>query len=144
MIGKALILGALVASGHTKFVLTNHCGRDVYVWSMPEQSNFANNLALGSGERYEEPWHYGTDYMPGIAIKISTEDNGLWKSASEIDFAYSIDPKNPFRVWMNLATIRGNDFDASTLHTSLYDYKVDCPKTDSPMPSRRPKTGMNL
>lgn len=117
MIQKLFVLGALAALGQPKAIITNNCRKDVFIWSIPQGANLASNLSISSGKRYEEPWRYGTDVNPGIAIKISTEPNGIYNFKSEINFGYKIDPSDSTKVWIDLSRIRGDDFKDVTLHS---------------------------
>ncbi|KAF1977559.1 hypothetical protein BU23DRAFT_550856 [Bimuria novae-zelandiae CBS 107.79] len=136
MLCTVLTLSALVALGHTKAIVTNNCRKDIYLWSVPERPDLANNLSISPGKRYEEPWHSGTAVTPGIAIKVSTEGNGVYTGKSEIDFQYSIDPFDSSKIWISLGKIRGNDFDTATLNTCQGVLKVadsftkECSSTD--------------
>lgn len=118
MLGHVLLaVGALVALCHTKAVVTNNCQKDVYVWSVPEQPDLATNIALEPGKRYGEPWRAGTAVSPGIAIKISSEPNGIYAAKPEINFQYSVDAHNSSKIWVSLRKVRGNSFDSALLHT---------------------------
>lgn len=117
MVGRVLALSALVALGHSKAIVTNNCRRDVYIWSVPEKADLANNLSISPGKRYEEPWRPGTSVAPGIAIKISTEYDGIYTGKSEINFQYDVDASDSTKIWIDLATVRGHDFDTATLNT---------------------------
>lgn len=121
-----LTVGALVALGQAKAVVTNNCHTHVYIWSVPNQPGLANNLPLGPGARYEEPWRPGTVGTPGIAIKVSTESNGIYATKDEIDFQYSIATSSPSYIWINLDNIRGNAFSRAVLHTCHSIIEVCC------------------
>ncbi|KAJ4295109.1 hypothetical protein N0V90_007118 [Kalmusia sp. IMI 367209] len=117
MIGQVLTLSALVALGQTKAIVTNNCRKDVYIWSVPERPDLANNLSISPGKRYEEPWRSGTGVNPGVAIKVSTGPDGIYANKSEIDFQYDVDPSDPTQIWIDLTTVRGHDFDSVTLNS---------------------------
>lgn len=124
MVGQVLTLSALVVLTHAKAIVTNQCKDDVYIWSVPVKPDYPENIPIPSGRRYEEPWRYGTSVNPGIAIKVSPEDNGINNDKSEIDFQYSIDPVDPKKIWINLSTVRGHAFGENvTLHTCHGPYK---------------------
>lgn len=122
MFGRILVLSGLVALGHPKAIITNNCRKDIYIWSVPAKADLADNLSISPGKRYEEPWRSGSVVNPGIAIKVSTEDNGIYKAKSEINLQYSVDGSDPTKIWINLATVRGNDFDTATLNTCHGSY----------------------
>ncbi|KAL1600446.1 hypothetical protein SLS60_006832 [Paraconiothyrium brasiliense] len=118
-----LTLSALVALGHSKAIVTNNCRKDVYIWSVPEKTDLASNLSISPGKRYEEPWRSGTAVSPGVAIKISTERDGIYTGKSEINFQYDVDSSDPNKIWINLANVRGNEFDTATLNTCRGGFK---------------------
>jgi hypothetical protein len=123
MVARVLALSALLALGHSKAIVTNNCRKDVYIWSVPEKSDLANNLSISPGKRYEEPWRSGTAVSPGVAIKVTTEPDGIHTGKSEINFQYDVDASDSTKIWINLATIRGTDFDTATLNTCYGGYK---------------------
>ncbi|KAJ4360676.1 uncharacterized protein N0V89_001243 [Didymosphaeria variabile] len=120
---RVLILSVLVALGHSKAIVTNKCRKDVYIWSVPEKADLANNLSISPGKRYEEPWRSGTTVIPGVAIKISTERDGIYTGKGEINFQYDVDSSDANKIWIDLATVRGNDFDTATLNTCRGSFK---------------------
>lgn len=122
MVGRSLALGALVALSHSKAIITNNCRKDVYIWSVPEKADLADNLSISPGKRYEEPWRSGTNVHPGIAIKVSTEHDGIYKAKDEINFQYAVDASDSTKIWIDLATIRGSGFDTATLNTCHGSY----------------------
>jgi hypothetical protein len=136
MVARVLALGALVALGYSKAIVTNNCRKDVYIWSVPEKADLANNLSISPGKRYEEPWRPGTAITPGVAIKVTTEPDGIYTGKSEINFQYDIDPWDSTKIWIDLATIHGNDFDTATLNTCHGGFKgpsvatTQCSSTD--------------
>ncbi|KAF2449687.1 hypothetical protein P171DRAFT_198417 [Karstenula rhodostoma CBS 690.94] len=123
MVGRVLALSALVALGHSKAIVTNNCRKDVYIWSVPEKADLPNNLSISPGKRYEEPWRSGTSVSPGISIKVSTEHDGIYTGKSEINLQYDVDASDPTKIWIDLATVRGNDFDTATLNTCYGGFK---------------------
>jgi hypothetical protein len=108
-----------VALVQAKAIITNHCLQPVYVWSVPNVgSAHTDNLPIHPGGRYEEPWRHGTSEHPGIAIKISTEADGIHKGMDEINFAYSIEHSDKSKVWVDLSPVRGKPFsDNLAFHT---------------------------
>ncbi|KAL5446609.1 hypothetical protein PMIN07_001456 [Paraphaeosphaeria minitans] len=136
MVGWVLALSALVALSYSKAIITNNCRKDIYIWSVPEKSDLANNLSISPGKRYEEPWRSGTSVHPGIAIKVSTEQDGIYTGKSEINLQYDVDASDSTKIWIDLATIRGNYFDTATLntchgaHKSANVHTEQCSSTD--------------
>ncbi len=112
MTGRTLTLSALVALAQAKAIVTNHCSEVIYIWSIPHVgSSNVENLPINPGGRYEEPWRYGTDENPGIAIKISSQSDGIYNGGDEIDFAYTVEHSNSSKVWIDLSRVRGQAFD---------------------------------
>jgi hypothetical protein len=118
MIGSIIAVGTLVALAQGKAIITNRCPQPVYVWSIPSAgSAHTNNLPIPPGGRYEEAWRHGTSEQPGIALKISTEVDGIYKGMDEINFAYSIERSNKSEVWVDLSPVRGKPFDSRAFHS---------------------------
>jgi hypothetical protein len=106
MVIQILALSALVALTQAKAIVTNNCKHNVYLWSVPGKSGVADNLAIGPGKRYEEPWRYGTTVNPGIAIKVSSVENGINEGKAEINFQYTVDSYDSSKIWINLNLVR--------------------------------------
>ena len=120
MIGCILILVALVALTQARAIVTNHCPYTVYISSVPQvlSSSLADNLPVKPHGQYQEPWRHGSSEMPGIAIKISPLADGVYKHVDEIDFAYTIDPVDKAKVWVDLSPVHGVPFKNNlTFHT---------------------------
>lgn len=67
-------------------------------------------MPLKSGDRFEEPWHDGTAVNPGVAIKVSSTEDGIHTQKDEINFSYTVDASDPSKVWVDLSNIRGKTF----------------------------------
>jgi hypothetical protein len=106
MVGQVLALGTLVAFTQAKAIVTNRCENTVYLWSVPGKSGVADNLPVGPGKRYEEPWRYGNAVNPGIAIKMSPVEDGISKGKAEINFQYAVDPSDSDKIWISLGEVR--------------------------------------
>jgi hypothetical protein len=69
-----------------------------------------------------EAFRQGTEVNPGVAIKISTEPNGIYDDKDELDFSYTIDQNDHTKVWIAFSTVRGKpfngDFAVRTCHGS--------------------------
>ncbi|KAF2465452.1 uncharacterized protein BDR25DRAFT_306601 [Lindgomyces ingoldianus] len=124
MIKQVLTLCALVTLAQSKAIITNLCTHPVYIWSVPEVYGAADNYAVQPGHIYEEVFRYGTEANPGIAIKVTDRLNGIHAGKGEIDFQYTVDKYDPKKVWINLATVRGNAFGGNmALWTCFGAYK---------------------
>jgi hypothetical protein len=97
-------IAALAPLAQSAAVVTNRCKSPVYVWSIPGS---AEAHVVQPNGQYTENFHYGTDVNPGIALKVSSEANGIYNGKDELEFQYSVDPKeNPQSVWIKLHTVR--------------------------------------
>jgi hypothetical protein len=126
MVGQtAITFVALAALAQSKAIITNNCEKDVYVWSIPNNGAYAYNQAIKpAGGQYIETFHQGTAVNPGIAIKVSSELNGIRNGKGEIDFAYSVDKHDNSKVWINLSMLRDDPFRGDiALHTCNGPYK---------------------
>ncbi|KAF3388595.1 Antigenic thaumatin-like protein [Penicillium rolfsii] len=95
---------ASTAAHHGHAFIANHCTFPVYIWSVGTVTR--DRATLLPGHRYSETFRH--DHKAGgIAIKISTEQNGLYESAPLTIFAYNIDDQN---VWYDLSDVFGDPF----------------------------------
>jgi hypothetical protein len=85
-------------------IIVNHCKIPVYIWSVG--TVIRDPATLLPGNRYGETFRQ--DHKAGgIAIKVSTEENGLYESAPLTVFAYNINDQN---VWYDLSDVFGDPF----------------------------------
>lgn len=85
-------------------VIDNQCQTPVYLWSVG--TAIRPLVTVLPGIRYNETFRH--DYSAGgIAIKISTEQNGLYSSAPLTVFAYNL---NGDSVWYDLSDVFGDPF----------------------------------
>ncbi|KAG9187356.1 hypothetical protein G6011_05227 [Alternaria panax] len=112
MLGPALPVLTFVALAHARAIVTNHCPYNVYVWSVPQvlSSSHTDNVPIKPGGQYQEPWRHGSIAIPGVAIKVSSESDGILKYADEIDFAYAVDGNDDSKIWVDLSQVRGDAF----------------------------------
>jgi hypothetical protein len=126
MAHRTLTLSALVALTQAKAIVSNNCAYDVYVWSIPKVgSSHTDSVPIKPGGRYEEAWRYGTDVNPGVAIKISSQADGISNGGDEVNFAYSVQQSDMSHVWVDLSTVSGDAFDNNlTFHTCKGVYQL--------------------
>ncbi|KAJ5978174.1 hypothetical protein N7501_001516 [Penicillium viridicatum] len=97
--------------GHA--IVHNNCKFPVYLWSvastvLPEQTLLPN-------DEYSEVFRENTD-TGGIAIKISTDRDGLYTSAPQMIFAYNLSatkergPRQD-KLWYDLSDVFGDPFE---------------------------------
>ncbi|KNG45862.1 hypothetical protein DDE82_003856 [Stemphylium lycopersici] len=109
MIGKLLAIITYIALAHARAIVTNNCPHNIYVSSVPILGlSHTDNVSIKPGGQYQEPWRQGSPETPGIAIKVSSQADGVIKFADEIDFAYAIDYQDKSKVWVDLSPVRGD------------------------------------
>jgi hypothetical protein len=108
MVGSLLIAMLLFALARARAIVTNECQHNVWIWSFPFLgSSHTENVPIKPGGQYQESWRLGSLAIPGIAIKISTQPNGIYTLFDEVDFAYSIKDEDKSKVWVNLTPVDG-------------------------------------
>lgn len=85
-------------------VITNHCKTPIYIWSVG--STVRPEVTVLPDEGYAETFRKDTA-TGGIAIKISTERDGLYTSAPQTIFAYNLSGRS---VWYDLSDVFGDPF----------------------------------
>ncbi|KAJ5548127.1 hypothetical protein N7513_005361 [Penicillium frequentans] len=89
--------------GHA--VVNNRCPFPVYIWSVG--SAIGSAVTTGPNGCYAEPFRHDPK-SGGVAIKITTVPDGLWKSAPLTIFAYNL--AGDGQVWYDLSDIFGDPF----------------------------------
>jgi hypothetical protein len=96
-------------------IIVNHCEAPIYIWSVG--TVIRDPVALLPGSRYGETFRQ--DHKAGgIAIKISTEEGGLYNSAPLTIFAYNVNGQN---VWYDLSDVFGDPFNGHPVVLSPAD-----------------------
>lgn len=85
-------------------IIVNYCKIPIYIWSVGTVTSDPTTVLPGNG--YHETFRHDHK-VGGIAIKISTEENGLYNSAPLTIFAYNINGQN---VWYDLSDVFGDPF----------------------------------
>jgi hypothetical protein len=90
-------------------IVNNHCNFPIYLWSVgtnvqPVQTLLPND---SYSEQFREDPKTG-----GIAIKLSTDPDGLYTSAPQMVFAYNLSDLNDNgeEVWYDLSDVFGDPF----------------------------------
>lgn len=86
-------------------IIQNHCKVPIYVWSVG--STVQSQKIIFPSARYHETFRKDLQ-AGGIALKISTESDGLSKSAPQTIFAYNL--VSPDQVWYDLSDVFGDPF----------------------------------
>ncbi|EPS34078.1 Antigenic thaumatin-like protein [Penicillium oxalicum] len=85
-------------------IIENHCQTPIYVWSVGSVTPAP--VTVSSGGRYSETYRLDHD-TGGVALKISTQQDGLYNSAPLTIFAYNL---NGQEVWYDLSDVFGDPF----------------------------------
>lgn len=98
------LLSSPLVSAVGNAIVKNHCKETVYLWSVggsigPEQT-------LHHGQSYSEKLHYDPQ-SGGIAIKITTTENGLFNASPQMDYAYTLDGND---IYYDLSDVFGDPF----------------------------------
>jgi hypothetical protein len=96
------------AVGHASVV--NHCDFPVYLWSVG--GSVGPKVTIAPKGKYTELLHHDPA-SGGIALKITTHDNGLYDGSPQTDFAYTLDGNT---VWYDLSDVFGDPFSGHTLN----------------------------
>jgi len=101
---------APLASAVGQASVVNHCDFPVYLWSVDGSVGPKNTIAPKGN--YTEQLHYDAA-SGGIALKITTTENGLYDGSAQTDFAYTLDGNT---VWYDLSDVFGDAFCGHTLN----------------------------
>lgn len=93
----------------------NNCTFPVYLWSV--DSTVSQEYTLQQGQSYSEVLHSDPS-TGGIAIKITTVENGLYNSSPETIFSYSL---TNGQVWYDLSDTFGDPFSGDALTVTPSD-----------------------
>ncbi|CEO61084.1 hypothetical protein PMG11_05450 [Penicillium brasilianum] len=111
-------------------VIINHCASPVYIWSVGTATR--SPATVLPGNRYGETFRH--DHKSGgIALKISTEQNGLYNSAPLTVFAYNINGQN---VWYDLSDVFGDPFKGHPVALSPAEPAIQWPNGIQPSGSQ--------
>ncbi|KAI1932593.1 hypothetical protein LOZ65_000582 [Ophidiomyces ophidiicola] len=114
MLFKYLSLAALAATsvaagGVGSVIVENHCPFTVYLWSVGGSIGPKNTL--GSGAVYKEQFRRDPQ-SGGIAVKITTVNDGLFNGSPQTNFAYSL---TDTQVFYDMSDVMGDPFKGYTL-----------------------------
>lgn len=106
MLTYITLFGALLpfvhAVGNAK--IFNNCADPVYVWSV--DSSVESAVTVESGYVYSEQYRYD-DQTGGITLKVTAVADGIYNSAPELDYAYTL---NSATVWYDISDVNGDPF----------------------------------
>ncbi|KAJ5688809.1 BYS1 domain protein [Penicillium macrosclerotiorum] len=98
-----------LASAVGNAVVENHCDSPVYLWSVG--SSVGERQTIDPGANYSEELRHD-DVSGGIALKITTTENGLYDGSPQTDFAYAL---SGTEVFYDLSDVFGDPFSGKTL-----------------------------
>ncbi|OQD83643.1 hypothetical protein PENANT_c016G00737 [Penicillium antarcticum] len=93
---------------HGHAVIKNNCDFSIYLWSVGTAVQAEKTLLPNDvySEIFREEKSTG-----GIAIKISTDVDGLYTSAPQMIFAYNLSNVAQGKVWYDLSDVFGDPFE---------------------------------
>ncbi|KAJ5513534.1 hypothetical protein N7463_003086 [Penicillium fimorum] len=102
--------------GHA--IVENNCHFPIYIWSVA--STVLPKRTISPNDQYSELFRENPD-TGGIAIKISTNPNGLYTSAPQMIFAYNLSSskergQRENKVWYDLSDVFGDPFVGYTVN----------------------------
>jgi hypothetical protein len=92
------------ALGHA--IVTNNCADPIYVWSVGGSAGAQTTIK--PQHAYTEPYRVD-DQTGGVALKITTEANGLYSNAPQLILAYALDLQTQ-RLYYDLSEKFGSPF----------------------------------
>ncbi|KAJ5485373.1 hypothetical protein N7539_005361 [Penicillium diatomitis] len=90
-------------------IVINQCSSPVWLWSVGGSVGPSNRI--DPGQQYSETLHYD-QASGGIAIKITTDEGGLYNGSPQTNFAYTLDGQG---VWYDLSDVFGDAFSGHAL-----------------------------
>ncbi|EED23342.1 BYS1 domain protein, putative [Talaromyces stipitatus ATCC 10500] len=108
---SATLVGALLPLAHAvgNAIVFNNCTNTIYVWSVG--SSIGNYQALANGESYTEQYRHD-DQTGGITLKVTAVADGIYNSAPELDYGYTLDNQT---IWYDISDVNGDPFANSTV-----------------------------
>jgi hypothetical protein len=109
---------------HGHAIIKNNCDFPIYLWSVgttarPEKTLLPNGYY---SELFREEKNTG-----GIAIKISTDVDGLYTSAPQMVFAYNLSDLTEGKVWYDLSDVFGDPFEGYPVSLSPAEPRISWP-----------------
>ncbi|KAJ5899593.1 hypothetical protein N7495_004337 [Penicillium taxi] len=111
---------ALPAQNFGNAIVSNHCKFPVYLWSVG--STVRPVSLIGPDQNYAEQYRYDQP-TGGIALKISTDANGLYDSAPQTVFAYNVNDQG--KVWFDLTDVFGDAFKGYSVKLEPADPQIE-------------------
>lgn len=96
-------------------VVKNSCDFPVYLWSVG--GSVGPKKTIQPGGSYTETFRHDPQ-SGGISLKITSENDGLYNGAPQLNYAYTLDGNN---VWYDLSTVFGSPFEGDRLRVKPSD-----------------------
>ncbi|KOS46451.1 hypothetical protein ACN38_g2645 [Penicillium nordicum] len=134
--------------GHA--IVQNNCDFPVYLWSVA--STVLPEKTLRPDDEYSEVFRENPD-TGGIAIKISTDRDGLYTSSPQMIFAYNLSStkergRRQVTLWYDLSDVFGDPFEGYPVNLSpsepLISWKDGVPPAGSQVRAVDPSTDLVL
>lgn len=93
---------AVLGAGNA--IVKNNCAKPIYLSSVG--GSMGEEQKIAPGDAYSETLHRDP-VSGGIAIKITTNEGGLYDGSPQMNFAYSL---SGGRVWYDLSDVFGDPF----------------------------------
>ena len=90
-------------------IIQNSCAYPLYLWTVG--STISPQRTLPAYHAHREPYRHDA-HSGGIALKITTQPNGLFTGKPQTIFAYNLNV-NASRVWYDLSDVFGDPFEGS-------------------------------
>lgn len=90
-------------------IIQNSCAYPLYLWSVG--STISPQRTLPAYHAHREPYRHDAQ-SGGVALKITTQPNGLFTGKPQTIFAYNLNA-NVSRVWYDLSDVFGDPFEGS-------------------------------
>ncbi|MBE3045758.1 hypothetical protein IMZ48_25070, partial [Candidatus Bathyarchaeota archaeon] len=112
-------LATLATAETGRAIVNNNCDFPVYVWSVGSEVSYGGEIATGKSfteDLVRDP------VTGGLAIKVTTVEDGLYNGAPQTNFAYTLDPE---QVWYDLSDVFGSPFDGHAVVLEPTDEDCD-------------------
>lgn len=101
-------------------IIQNACTYPLYIWTVGAQ--ISPQHTLPPSQQHREPFRHDPR-SGGIAVKVTTQPNGLFLGAPQTIFAYNLD-RNASRLWYDLSDVFGDPFEGSSVSVQPADPEV--------------------
>ncbi|GKZ82079.1 hypothetical protein AnigIFM60653_011991 [Aspergillus niger] len=100
-----------LASAVGSAIVQNNCTSPIYLWSVG--GSVSSMQTIDPGSSYSETFYYDTT-SGGVALKITTTENGLYNGSPQTDYAYTLDTSSG-NVFYDISDVFGDPFSGSVV-----------------------------